>query len=103
MASHRTIPEAIVSAGDFAPYEDIPQPTDDARPPEPTRLTGGARPTCELRASILDPEPMPPITNEQREEMSRGLLEVTAEYQAERGAFTDEERATVRARFFSLG
>ena len=46
---------------------------------------------------------MPPITNEQRQRMSCGLLEVTAEYQAQHGAFTEEERARVRAKLTSLG
>ena len=59
-------------------------------------------PADEIGGGILGADPMPAITDEQREEMSRGLLEVTAEFQAEHGAFTDEERAIARSRLSAL-
>lgn len=71
-------------------------PTDQPQP------SNAARPSGEIGAGILGPDPMPPITDEQREEMSRGLLEVTAEFQAEHGAFTEEERAQARAELSTL-
>lgn len=73
-------------------------PTGNSRPPNDPRPT-----TREIGAGILGPDPMPSITDAEREEMSMGLLEITAEYQAECGAFTEEERARARAKLSSLG
>ena len=51
----------------------------------------------EIGAGILGPDPMPALTPEELEELSKGLLEVTADYQAEHGEFTEEELAQARA------
>lgn len=60
-------------------------------------------PSSEIGAGILGPDPLPPLTDEERKRMSEGLLEVCAEFQAEHGEFTEEERAWVRARFPRFG
>ena len=59
-------------------------------------------PSAEIGAGILGPDPLPPLTDEERKRMSEGLLEVTAEFQAEHGEFTEEERAWARARLSTL-
>ena len=52
----------------------------------------------ELLRKILSHDPAPMLTDEQREEMRRGWSELIAEYEAEFGPFTKEERAWARAR-----
>ena len=102
-------PEHLATPTRHAPPETRPRPAGDTRPASETspasdaQPRGEIQPTGEIGAGILGPDPMPPITNEQRQRMNRGLLEVTAEYQAEHGAFTEEERARARAKLTSLG
>ena len=96
-------PEDLATTTRPAPPE-APQPAaGTTQPPSDAQPPGEAQPTGEIGAGILGPDPMPPITDEERERMSEGLLEVTAEYQAEHGAFTEEERARVRTKLSSLG
>lgn len=59
-------------------------------------------PSAETGAGILGPDPLLPLTDEECKRMSEGLLEVTAEFQAEHGKFTEEERAWARARLSTL-
>ena len=55
-------------------------------------------PEDDLLGRILSHDPAPMLTDEQREEMRRGWSELIAEYEAEFGPFTKEERAWARAR-----
>ena len=96
-------PEDLATTTRPAPPE-TPQPAAGTTPPpSDAQPPSEAQPTGEIGAGILGPDPMPPITDEERERRSEGLLEVTAEYQAEHSAFTEEERARIRAKFSSLG
>ena len=103
MTSQPATTESAVTATGSAPYPTPPRPVGAAGPAGDQHPTNRSQPSNTIRSSgeigagILGPDPMPPITDEQREEMSRGLLEVTAEFQAEHGAFTEEERAQARA------
>ena len=54
-------------------------------------------PEDDLLARILAHDPAPALTEERREEMRRGWSELIAEYEAEHGAFTEEELAQARA------
>ena len=54
-------------------------------------------PEDDLLARILAHDPAPALTEQRREEMRRGWSELIAEYEAEHGAFTEEELAQARA------
>ncbi len=90
-------PEDLATTTRPAPPE-TPQPAAGTTPPpSDAQPPGEAQPTGEIGAGILGPDPMPPITDEERERMSRGLLETVAEFEAEHGPFTEEELAWARA------
>ena len=90
-------PEDVATATRPAPPE-APQPAaGNTQPPSDAQPRGETQPTDEIAAGILGPDPLPPLTDEQRERMSRGLLETVAEFEAEHGAFTEEELAWARA------
>ena len=96
-------PEDLATTTRPAPPETPQQAAGTTQPPSDAQPRGESQPTGEIGAGILGPDPLPPITEEVRKRRSEGLLEVTAEYQAEHGAFTEEERARVRAKLSSLG
>ena len=102
-------PEHLATPARPAPPETRPRPAGDTRPTSKTSPASDAQPqreaqpTEEIGVGILGTDPLPPIADEVRRRRSEGLLEVTAEYQAEHGAFTEEERARARAKLTSLG
>ena len=89
-------PEDSATTINTAPSEARQRPGGDAKPTDETHSPG------EIGAGILGPDPLTPISDDERKRKSEGLLKLTAEYQAEHGAFTEEERARVRSRFTSL-
>ena len=87
------------TTADPAPSEASLKTGDGSQTIDCTQTITEHGPSGEIGAGILGPDPLPPLTDEERKRMSEGLLEVTAEFQAEHGKFTEEERAWVRARF----
>ena len=55
-------------------------------------------PSKEIGAGILGPDPLPPVSDEERKRNSEGWRKLIAEYEAEHGAFTEEELAEARAK-----
>ena len=77
-----------------------PLPGDPVGNPQiPPHIANRTRPNEEIGAGILGPDPTPPLTDEQIEEMSRGLLEAVADYEAEYGPIGEEAKEWVRANF----
>ena len=90
-------PEDLATTTRPAPPETPQQAAGSTQPPSDAQPQRGTQPTGEIGAGILGPDPMPPITDAERERMSRGLLETVAEFEAEHGPFSEEELARARA------
>lgn len=89
-------------AGDNLAIITYPAPSDaPLEPGTDSRPTGDHGPSDEMGAGVQVPD-LPLISDEERERNREGLRQVIAEYEAEHGAFTEEERAQARARLSSV-